>query len=167
MAGTGGSEAEGRVPPAPHSEGGAGLPACPPPDATRSTAARAMLVGEVVSCRHAALGLFALSEGRGTMHEIAEGVVVDAVGVGVELWFASGNIAAVAVVGVAVVQRSSSIVGHVRCLLVGCSARGAVLGIADVPWCCCWLNGGAGLCQGARGAALSRRPGARGCRGRR
>ena len=38
------------------------------------------------------------------MHEIAEEVVVDAAGVGVELWFASGDLAAVAVVGVAVVQ---------------------------------------------------------------
>jgi hypothetical protein len=65
-------------------------------------------VFEVVSCRHCragnSLGLSALSKGRGTVHKIAEGVVVDAVGVGVELWFASGDLAAVAVVGVAVVQ---------------------------------------------------------------
>ena len=38
------------------------------------------------------------------MHEIAEGVVVDAVSVSVELWFASGDLAAVTVVGIAVVQ---------------------------------------------------------------
>ena len=92
---------------------------------------------------------------------------MDAVSVGVELWFASGDLAAVAVVGVAVVQ--GALIQQLAMFTVSWLAAAVqrhVLGIAS--WCCYWLSGeAAGLCQGARGAALSRRPGARGCQGRR